>query len=1281
MSQIRSRSPWEPRRRSRRRSTAVRALRWAVEHLESRVTPATIAVTGIGDTIAQDGVVTLREAITSVNDGAAVNIDVAASGAYGTDDTINFAIPGLGIRVITVTGSALPDIVKTVIIDGFTQPGSSFGAPRIQLDGDATSLGAAGLTLSDVNGALIRGLDITNFDQGGTAAGIRITGGSNNRVQGNFIGTDASGTGGQGNRSGVLIQGGSTGNFIGTDGDGNNDAAEGNVISSNFEGVVINSDNNRVSGNFIGTDVSGTADLGNTIDGVNITLGTGNIIGTNGDGVSDTLERNVISGHIEGPGVMISGPLSTGNRVAGNLIGTDLTGTLPVSNFVGVQISNGASGNIIGTNGDGVSDTRERNIISGNTGDAVQVNFGSDNRVSGNYIGTGVNGVTALPNLGDGVSILQGTGNIIGTNGDGTADDLERNVISRNNTGVIINGTNNRVSGNFIGTDANGTAALSNTFDGITISAPSSGNIIGTNGDGMSDGLEGNVISGNNGHGVVIDGDENRVSGNRIGTDVTGTAALPNFANGVLLRISASNNVIGAGSDAPGDAAEGNIIAFNPRAGVAITGASSTGNRISRNSIFANDALGIDLNADGVTPNDPGDEETGPNDLLNFPVLTSAQIEGPNLILEGFARPGSEIELFIADPDPTGFGEGKTYLVTRVEGGTDDLDATTGSYGPTVHGLNVGSDTTNRFRFVIPLASLPGVAGGTALTSTATIAGTTSEFSGNVAVAPPLEADLAVTKTVDDPAPNVGDLITFTITVTNNGPGDATGVQVGDLLPLGVSFLAATPSQGNYSAATGLWTVGDVANGTSQTLLITAMVTSPGVATNNAVLSGSDQVDPNSANNSAAVVVTPRQADLAVTKTVDDPAPSVGDLITFTITVTDNGPDDATGVQIGDLLPTGVTFLTATASQGTYDVVTGIWSVGDVANGTSQTLRISAWVTSPAVTTNLAAVSRSSQFDPNAQNNSATAVVTPRTSDLEITKTVNNPSPQVGDTITYAVTVSNHGSGTATGVEVTDRLPSGLLYVTSTASQGTFDPATGVWSVGAIVSEARAVLMIQARVVTAGPQANFASITGLIPIDPNPGNNVGNVVVTARPVEPPTVTSIKRFGFHAQQTELVLTFSTDLDPDRASNASNYLLTLIGPRGRLGPRIPFASLDYSPVTDAVTLHPVTRLPLRQRYRLVVNGMAPNGLTSTSGMFLDGLGNGKPGSNYTRVFGVGILAGPNPRIRASTPGHHQVAALWHPARDTRRQFTRRHPIGAGAEGHDSSSSGPGTWTSST
>jgi uncharacterized repeat protein (TIGR01451 family) len=183
---------------------------------------------------------------------------------------------------------------------------------------------------------------------------------------------------------------------------------------------------------------------------------------------------------------------------------------------------------------------------------------------------------------------------------------------------------------------------------------------------------------------------------------------------------------------------------------VLVTSAAST-TVITKNSIFANGTvgsvtheIGIDLlsatdNASlgtlpFVTLNDSGDVDTGGNGLLNFPILQTATISNGQLTLTGFARPGSVIELFIASPDPSGFGQGKTYLTSLTEGSGADLDATTGTYGPgAINGIAQGKDTTNRFKFVIAVPS--GVSIGTVLTSTATLAGATSEFSGNVTVA------------------------------------------------------------------------------------------------------------------------------------------------------------------------------------------------------------------------------------------------------------------------------------------------------------------------------------------------------------------------------------------------------------------------------------------------------------------------------------------------------------------------------------------------------------------
>src|SRR5439155_1438345 len=157
--------------------------------------------------------------------------------------------------------------------------------------------------------------------------------------------------------------------------------------------------------------------------------------------------------------------------------------------------------------------------------------------------------------------------------------------------------------------------------------------------------------------------------------------------------------------------------------------------------------------------------------------------------------------------------------------------------------------------------------------------------------------------------------------------------------------------------------VGTVMTDTPRTLAIVATVASSAARTNSATISHSDQFDPNTANNTASATETPRQADLRLTKTVSEATPNVGDQITFTVTLTNSGPDAATAVQVTDVLPSGLTFVSATPSQGTYTSGTGLWSVGTVTAGTPRTLKIVATVASPAARTNTANVGRSDQFD------------------------------------------------------------------------------------------------------------------------------------------------------------------------------------------------------------------------------------------------------------------------------------------------------------------------------
>ncbi len=332
---------------------------------------------------------------------------------------------------------------------------------------------------------------------GGGGIWFNDSGTMSNTVIGNYIGTDANGTGALGNDwDGVFIGSGASNNII-----GGTTAAERNLISGNARvGVSINGQGNGtagnvVRGNTIGADVTGIGSLGNGVKdaytGVEVYYSPGN-----------TIENNLISGN-NGSGVAIQGNSSTGNVVRGNLIGTDISGTVAISNTrSGVQISNGAQSNLIGGNTPG-----ERNVVSGNGSGGVLIGGSgtSYNQVAGNFIGTDATGTQRIPNgptgAGKGVWIYNGAAdNVVGGTSSG-----ERNVISGNDyAGIEIYGagtTGNVVQGNYIGVDTLGTVALGNREKGVFIFSGAQYNRIG----GMTAG-ERNIISGNDGNGVQIEG-------------------------------------------------------------------------------------------------------------------------------------------------------------------------------------------------------------------------------------------------------------------------------------------------------------------------------------------------------------------------------------------------------------------------------------------------------------------------------------------------------------------------------------------------------------------------------------------------------------------------------------------------------------------------------------------------------------------------------------------------------------------------------------------------------
>ncbi len=684
-----------------------------------------------------------------------------ANYTYGID-TILFDISGTGPHTIQ-PNYALPDINESLVIDGTSEPDFT-GTPIIEIDGSNAGE-SAGLDIRS-GGSTIKGLVINNF----LHAGIDMFFQGENTIVGNYIGTDVNGTTARPNEVGIYAVNNSSGNQI-----GGINSTERNIIAGNNDAAIYVGDgaaNNIIQGNYIGTDVTGTIALfgnginiaspdnlvggtepgaGNLISGTHgagIWLGDdspgtegniiqGNLIGTdvtgtlalpNEAGITITAPNNTIGGSVEGAGNVISGntyegigilaealPV-TGNIITGNKIGTDITGTIALGNGAGVSLQ-GTSQNVIG----GLTET-ERNIISGNQYGGISIDgsmnnvFDTENNtVTGNYIGTDITGQHAIGNFHHGITINESDNNTIGGSDTGAGNLISGN--DRIGINILDLSSYNSVQGNFIGTDATGTDTIPNGSAGISLRSGSSNNVIGGTDPGAA-----NLISGNRaGISIGYSGtDSNIVQGNLIGTDITGQIPLGNNENGIDIYLGASDNQIGGNEENAG-----NLIAFNST-GICINGPPLQGNRVSRNSIFHNGELGIDLSmattwpyTDGRTLNDAGDADTGPNNLQNFPEITAAGIDdNGDLIFE-----------YQVDSDPVN----STYPIF-----VEFFKSDSGGSGQTFLGYDVylATDHTIGYKqFNLGNAQAAGIAADDLLVATASdLDGNTSEFSEMIVI-------------------------------------------------------------------------------------------------------------------------------------------------------------------------------------------------------------------------------------------------------------------------------------------------------------------------------------------------------------------------------------------------------------------------------------------------------------------------------------------------------------------------------------------------------------------
>jgi uncharacterized repeat protein (TIGR01451 family) len=368
-----------------------------------------------------------------------------------------------------------------------------------------------------------------------------------------------------------------------------------------------------------------------------------------------------------------------------------------------------------------------------------------------------------------------------------------------------------------------------------------------------------------------------------------------------------------------------------------------------------------------------------------------------------FPVAGVSVDVAVDDPAPAE-GALATFTVTVANAGPDaaagveitDLlpagltwqsaTATHGTYNSGTGLWSVDSLAASAVDSLTIVASVDSATGGQTITNVARLTGCATLDADTANDADSVDVvvtsiDLAVTKSVDDPAPAEGGTIVYTVTAANAGPDGATGVVVADSLPAGVSFVSALASQGAFAAGTGLWTVGALAPAQAETLAVTATVdagTAGATITNVASLAASEQTDTNAGNDADSAGVVVGGVDVAVSKTVDDAAPLENGTVVFTVTVTNAGPEAAGGVEVTDVLPAGVTYVSDAATRGSYTPGTGTWAVGALAVAEMDTLEITVTVdagTGGATITNVAARTASDQTDTNAANDADSTAI------------------------------------------------------------------------------------------------------------------------------------------------------------------------------------------------------------------------------------------------------------------------------------------------------------------
>ena len=502
----------------------------------------------------------------------------------------------------------------------------------------------------------------------------------------------------------------------------------------------------------------------------------------------------------------------------------------------------------------------------------------------------------------------------------------------------------------------------------------------------------------------------------------------------------------------------------------------------------------------------------------------------------------------------------------------------------------------------------------------------------------PSASDLSLVNSVDNPTAVVGSTVTFTVVLTNDGPDAATNISVSDLLPAGFSYtpnsMTGGDSRDETSAPTLVWGINTLANGQSTTLTFQATVNASGNYVNTAEVTGSDQGDSDSSVNnddgdqseddedSATVSPTappppPPISDLSLVNSVDNPTAVVGSTVTFTVVLTNDGPDTATNISVTDLLPAGFSYTPSSMAGGDSrdetSAPTLVWGINTLANGQSTTLTFQATVNASGNYVNTAEVTGSDQGDSDSSVNNDdgdqseddedSATVSPAAappappppppiSDLSLVNSVDNPTAVVGSTVTFTVVLTNDGPDTATNISVTDLLPAGFSYTPSSMAGGDSRDETSaptlVWGVNTLANGQSTTLTFQATVNASGNYVNTAEVTGSDQGDSDSSVNnddgdqseddedsatVSPAAAPPAPPPPPPISDLSLVNSVDNPTAVVgstVTFTVVLTNDGPDTATNISVSDLLPAGFSYTPSSMAGGDSRDETSAPTL---------------------------------------------------------------------------------------------------------------